>query len=88
MGLVVSDDLDLPVDEHMEIPPRFAGPVEDLSGGQAPELPERSQLFEDVRGERGKPLVGRVSDDQGGSSAWTAVVHLGGVSRIVDTHGH
>jgi len=57
LGLVVSNDLDLTFENHVEIPPRLAGTVESISGCHLPAIPELSELFEDVRGERGKPLV-------------------------------
>jgi hypothetical protein len=51
LGFIISNNLDLPIDEHEEVRIRLAGTVEHVSCCQFASFAELEQLFQDVRQE-------------------------------------
>jgi hypothetical protein len=60
LGVFISNDLDLPIEEHEEVRIRLASTVEQVSLCQFSSFAELVQLFQDVRREDGKPPIRRV----------------------------
>jgi hypothetical protein len=60
LGLIISNNLDLPIDEHEEVRIRLAGTVKHVSRCQFASFAELAQLFQGVWREDGKPPIQRV----------------------------